>query len=255
MNFSPDAPLAIVSPMHEELRALLPLVDDVQRVLLAGRTFHLGCIGRQPVVLVLSGIGKVAAGATTALLLSHFKAAAVVFTGVAGGLGAGVRVGDIVVASSQLQHDMDCSPLFPRFEVPLTGTARFATDVSLSTELHAAAARVIGQAETLIGRSHLADFGITQPQLHTGMIVSGDRFVSTSPESHALVAALPDALAVEMEGGAAAQVCADFKRPFASLRTISDRADDDAHADFSRFIVEVASVYTRALVHDWLVAR
>jgi adenosylhomocysteine nucleosidase len=79
--------------------------------------------------------------------------------------------------------------------------------------------------------------------------------VSTAAESRALVHELPDAMAVEMEGGAAAQVCADFGRPFASLRTISDRADDDAHADFSRFIVEVASVYTRAVVHDWLSTR
>jgi adenosylhomocysteine nucleosidase len=140
MSFSRERPLAISSPMHEELRALLPLVEDLERVTLAGREFHVGHIARQPVVLVLSGIGKVAAGATTALLLSHFNAGAVVFSGVAGGLGAGVRVGDIVVADSHLQHDMDCSPIFPRFEVPLTGTARFATDAGLNAELQAAAA-------------------------------------------------------------------------------------------------------------------
>ena len=132
MKFSREHPLAISSPMHEEMRALLPLVEGCQTVRLAGRDFHVGHIARQPVVLVLSGIGKVAAGATTALLLSHFHAGAVVFSGVAGGLGAGVRVGDIVVANGHLQHDMDCSPLFPRFEVPLTGQARFAADATLT---------------------------------------------------------------------------------------------------------------------------
>jgi adenosylhomocysteine nucleosidase len=55
-----------------------------------------------------------------------------------------------------------------------------------------------------------------------------------------------------MEGAAVAQVCADFNRPFAMLRTISDRADDAAHVDFSRFIAEVASIYTRVVVNDWL---
>ena len=58
-----------------------------------------------------------------------------------------------------------------------------------------------------------------------------------------------------MEGAAAAQVCADFGRPLAVLRTISDRADDTAHADFSRFIVEVASVYTRVIVERWMQPR
>jgi adenosylhomocysteine nucleosidase len=55
-----------------------------------------------------------------------------------------------------------------------------------------------------------------------------------------------------MEGAAVAQACADFERPFAVLRTISDRADDAAHVDFTRFIADIASVYTRAIVEDWL---
>jgi adenosylhomocysteine nucleosidase len=98
----------------------------------------------------------------------------------------------------------------------------------------------------------MADFGLVDPCVHEGLVASGDRFVATAAESRALAAALPDALAVEMEGAALAQVCADFARPFAVLRTISDRADDSAHADFKRFIAEVASVYTRVIVHDWL---
>jgi uridine phosphorylase len=75
-------------------------------------------------------------------------------------------------------------------------------------------------------------------------VVSGDRFVSTDAESRHLQAALPDALAVEMEGAAIAQVCHDYGVPFAAVRTISDRADDAAHGDFESFVREVASRYS-----------
>ncbi len=238
--------------MHEELRALLPLLQNATRETLAGREFHRGDIHGRPVVLVLSGIGKVAAATTAALLMQHFGVAQLVFTGVAGGLGAHVRVGDVVVAQQLIQHDMDASPLFPRFEVPLTGRSRFEVDAALADALALAAGRCLQRAGTLIGVDHLAALGIAQPKLHRGLVASGDRFVSSVAESAGLRAALPDVLAVEMEGAALAQVCADFGRPFAVLRSISDRADDAAHVDFTRFIAEVASVYTRAIVADWL---
>ena len=82
-------------------------------------------------------------------------------------------------------------------------------------------------------------------------MVSGDRFVATTAESAALRAALPDALAVEMEGAAVAQVCHDYAIPFAALRTISDRADDSAHVDFMRFIDQVASRYSAAVLENF----
>lgn len=231
---SPHRPAAIVSAMHEELRALLPLLDDRHTVRLAGREFHHGVIHGQPVVLALSGIGKVAAATTAVLLMHAFDARQLVFTGVAGGLATGVDVGDVVVAQQLLQHDMDASPLFPRFEVPLTGRSRFDADSDLADALAAATLRSPGA------------------RLHRGLIVSGDRFVASAADSAALRALLPDALAVEMEGAAVAQACADFGRPFAVVRTISDRADDTAHVDFARFIEEVASATTRAIIEEWL---
>ena len=108
-----------------------------------------------------------------------------------------------------------------------------------------------------MGNAHLpaaalAAFGIHAPCLHEGLVASGDCFVSSAAQGAALRGLLPDVLAVEMEGAALAQVCADFGRPFAVLRTISDRADDTAHVDFARFIASVASVYTRAIVAAWL---
>ena len=238
--------------MHQELRALLPALDRPQRAEFAGRVFHLGQMEGQPVVMVLSGIGKVAAATTAALLLHEIDVQRIVFTGAAGGLGTGVRVGDVVIARELLQHDMDASPLFPRYEVPLTGRSRFPTDADLSDSLAAAALHCLNHAVERIGEAHLADFGIDSPLLHEGLVISGDRFVSTAAESATLRGLLPQALAVEMEGAALAQVCADFGRPFAVIRTISDRADDSAHVDFNRFIAEVASVYTREIIATWL---
>lgn len=245
-------PIAIVSAMHHELRALLPLLRETRSLTLAGRDFHQGTIHGQPVVLVLSGIGKVAAATTAVLLMHAFNVRQLVFTGVAGGLRRGVGVGDVVVARQLLQHDMDASPLFPRFEVPLTGRSRFDADPDLAGALAAAAQRCLDCADALLGTRHRLDFGIDAARVHQGLVVSGDRFVASQAQSSELRAWLPDALAVEMEGAAVAQACADFRRPFAVLRTISDRADDHAHVDFTRFIDEVASVYTRAIIEDWL---
>ena len=247
--------LAIVSAMREEMRALLPHVRSARIVRCAGRDFHLGELGGQDAVLVLSGIGKVAAAATASLAIDRFGARRMLFTGVAGGLGQGVRVGDVVLAEALLQHDLDVSPLFPRWEVPLTGRARFDTDHAQRTGLAEAAQTVLRRpSPALAALTGLAGLGPAAPRLHRGLVVSGDRFVSSAAESDALRQALPDALAVEMEGAATAQVCADFGVPLSVLRTISDRADDAAHVDFSRFIEEVAAEFSRDIVLQWLAA-
>lgn len=244
--------IAVVAAMHEELAALLALMRDEQRIPVAGRDFWVGHLRGQPIVAVLSRIGKVAAATTATVLLERFGAQAIVFTGVAGGLAPGVEVGDVVVASKLLQHDLDASPIFPKYEVPLTGHARFAADTAISDALAAVAADVLRDPTALLGPKVVEDFSLTAPKVHRGLLVSGDRFVSTSAESDALRRALPDALAVEMEGAAVAQVCHDFGVPFAAVRTISDRADDAAHGDFTRFVSAVASRYSLALVEAWL---
>jgi adenosylhomocysteine nucleosidase len=212
---------------------------------------HLGRLLNEPVVLCLCGIGKVAAATTTALLLDRFAVRAVLFTGVAGGLGAGVQVGDVVVGDHFLQHDMDASPLFPRWEVPLTGRSRFPADPAWVEALAEGARQVLARPHPA-----LTAFGIQQvpgrPAVHQGLVLSGDRFVSSAAECARLQADHPQALAVEMEGAAVAQVCADFGRPFGVLRTISDRADDAAHVDFPRFLREVAAEYARDIVLEAL---
>ena len=235
--------IALISALPEELAALDTVLHTTRTDTLAGRTLRFGRLGGEDVVLTLCGVGKVAAATTTALLLDRFQVRALLFTGVAGGLGPGVNVGDVVVGREFLQHDMDASPLFPRWEVPLTGRSRFDADAAWSDCLAAAARRVLAAPH-----AGLAQFGIHAPRLHEGLVISGDQFVASAAGCARLKAELPDALAVEMEGAAIAQVCADFGRPFAVLRTISDRADDSAHMDFGRFLREVASEYSRDIV-------
>lgn len=250
-----EAPLAILSAMHQELHALLPLLQNARRIERAGRSFHFGELHGHPVVLALSGIGKVAAATTATLLIHTFQARSLVLTGVAGGLRSGVNVGDVVVAQQLLQHDLDVSPLFPRFQVPSSGRSHFDADITLADALAGAAQRCLEGADALLGAATIHAFQLEHARVHRGLVVSGDLFVSSAAQSAALRESLPDALAVEMEGAAVAQVCADSGVPFAVLRWISDRADDSAHVDFTRFIDSVASACTAAIVGDWLTRR
>lgn len=238
---------AIVAAMAEELRGLEHALEARRTVRRAGRDFHLGRLHGHDVVLVLCGIGKVAAATTGTLLVAEFDAARIVFTGVAGGLGEDVCVGDVVIAHALLQHDMDASPLFPRFEVPLTGRARFEAD----TDLRVAARRA---AEACLLEEAFGAFAGAPraPRVHCGLVVSGDRFVSRREDSGALRVLLPDALAVEMEGAALAQVCHDFGVPLAIVRAISDRADDEAHVDFADFVRETAARVSHGVVERLL---
>lgn len=244
--------LALVSAMPEELQAVLDLLPDEQRISLGGRSYWQGHLHGQTVVAVLSGIGKVAAATTTALLIQRFRVSRVVMTGVAGGIGPGVKVGDVVVASELLQHDLDASPIFPRHEVPGYGLSCFKTDAVLSGQLARACEATVREAATTLGAEAIETFGLQSSRVHRGLLVTGDRFVSRTTESEALQRDLPDALAVDMESAAVAQVCADFGVPLAVVRTISDRADDAAPVDFPRFLTQVASRYSAAIVERLL---
>lgn len=230
---------AILSALPEEQSGLVALLEQAQAHPHAGRTFWRGYLQGQPVVLALSGIGKVAAATTTTALIERFNAARVVFTGVAGGVGVGVNVGDIVVAQDYVQHDMDVSPLFERWQVPGYASVRLPCDTALTALLQRAV------------QGYLADCD-SASRLHHGLVASGDQFVTNADSAYALHAALHSAghrvLAVEMEGAAVAQVCIDYGVPFAAVRAISDRADASAHTDFAEFINTVASRYAQQIV-------
>lgn len=246
--------IALVSAMHEELAAVLERMPDEHKEVVAGREFWLGHWQGHEVVAVLSRIGKVAAATTATALIERFGVTRMVFTGVAGGLAPQVRVGDVVVASEFIQHDMDASPLFPKHQIPLTGMTRFPADAVLTQALLAAAPLAMQDVAASLSRNDWMNIDLAAAKVHQGLIASGDRFVSQTVESQALKNAIPDALAVEMECAAIAQVCHDYGIPLAAVRTISDRADDDAHVDFPRFIQTIASRYSVAVL-DRLLAK
>ena len=238
---------AILSALAEEQQGLVQQLKNAVCLHRAGRDFWRGELQGQAVVLALSKIGKVAAATATTTLIEAFGVQRIVFTGVAGGVGAGVQVGDVVVATGFVQHDMDASPLFPCYEIPLYGCSRLACDATLTALLLEATKAGLAESK---GR-----FGINfqyAAAVHSGLIASGDQFVSSAAQSKSvqqgLQAAGHSALAFEMEGAAVAQVCFDYGVPFAAVRTISDRADDQAHVDFPVFVRDVACIYAQAIV-------
>lgn len=245
--------LAILSALPEEQQGLTHIVQNARVVQRAGRSFVQGRLHGIDVVLGLSGIGKVAAATTTTTLIEHFGIQRLVFTGVAGGMDPQVQVGDVVVAEHFLSHDMDARPLFPRWVVP--GYAdRFACNEDLVQALHQAA-QACTEAAAHWQEPLLAN---CTPRVHRGLILSGDQFIVSAAVSQNmqrdLTAAGYTPLAVEMEGVAIAQVCADYGIPFAAVRTISDRADDAAHIDFPAFVQSVASRYAQYMLDKLLVS-
>lgn len=251
--------VGIIGAMHEEVAHLIAGMSAQSGYLrrqVGMRDYHVGRFASQPCVVVLARIGKVAAAVTAVTLIREFGVTDIIFTGLAGGLATCGRVGDIVLATRLVQHDLDARPLFPQYEVPLLGRAEFAVDSSLHGELaQAAQAFFTHDFPSALPAATCAAFGIEAPSVHSGLILSGDQFIGDPGEAVRLTTAFPEALAVEMEGAAVAQVCHEYERPFAVLRTISDRADANAHVDFGKFLASVASVYSDGILRQFFLAR
>ena len=244
--------LGLISALHEEQRGLVEAMQGATTVIHGMRDYTQGTLFGIDAVCVLSRIGKVAAATTATMLVEKFGVTHILFTGVAGAGGAGVAVGDIVVAESLVQYDMDASPLFPRFEVPLTGLSHFATDLHISKLVADAAHQFLAnEFETSVDNKERAVFRLERPRVHRGLIGSGDRFVSCGQHLAQLNESLPGLLAVEMEGAAVAQVCFELGVPFAVVRTISDNANEDAATDFMRFVKSVAARYAFHIVRRY----
>ena len=242
--------IGILCAMREEQQILLQALIPTRPAQLHGqRSYQRGRLYGREVVMVLSGIGKVAAACTATSLITEFACGALLFTGTAGSLDGNVKVGDIVVATDLLQHDLDASPLFPRFEVPLTGKSRFKADPHWAAHLLDAARTTVDETlHSAAGHARLQALGIARPQVHQGLVVSGDRFFNHGDQVRQLREVLPDALAVDMESAAMAQVCADYRVPFAAVRSISDCADATYHIDFDRFNIQVARHYSAEIL-------
>jgi adenosylhomocysteine nucleosidase len=245
--------VAILSAMREEIHTLLAEMGPGVEVVRAGRReYHRGTLWGVPVVLAFSRWGKVAAATTTTFLIERFGVDRVLFTGVAGGVAPGLRVGDVVVARTLVQHDLDARPLCARHEIPLLGVTSLPTDDALRGAVRAAAERFVRQGSGGLAPEHRREFHIDRPRVVEGDVASGDRFFANRADLDELRGRLPGVACVEMEGAAVAQVCHEYGVPCAVVRTVSDSADEGAPADFSRFVQRVASAYSHGILRQLL---
>jgi len=241
--------LAIISAMPDEITLIVESLTEVTTRTHGSRQYHAGNFEDTPVVVVFSGWGKVAAAATTTQLIASYDLTDVVFTGVAGAVRHGLSIGDVVVGSELIQHDLDASPIFPRYEVPLLGKAMLPTDADLRAQLRSAAEEFLRQdLVAAVPQSSRDWFRISSPQVIEGVIASGDQFIDSRDEIEALRQRLPKVACVEMEGAAVAQVCDAYSMPFGIVRTISDAADENAPHDFPRFSREISGQYSLGIL-------
>ena len=224
--------------MDRELDAVLADFDAARTELVVNRAFHRGTLHGHEAVAVVAGIGKTAVATTTTLLIHHFGVQAVVLTGAAGRVSEELAVGDVVVATHLVHHDLDASPIFPRYHVPTLGTARLAADENVSALAYLAAQRFIA-----------AEPG-NERKVVRGLVLSGDQFMDAA-QIRELRQRFPDGLAVEMEGAAVAQVCLESGTPCAIVRTISD---DGSAETFELFLRSECGRYARGIISGLLAA-
>ena len=225
---SEHEPIGIIGAMDSELSLLLASMQQSGQEELYEITFYTGILGGRQIVLVKAGIGKVNAARCTQLLIDHYHPAAIINTGIAGGLAPGLQVGDIVVADGLVQHDFDVTAFGHVKGYLCTGEddsvpTVFRTDKQLADTLGKAAQAVL-----------------SKEKVHTGRIATGDQFIS-GHESKAVIYDTFHALAAEMEGGAIAQVAALSGVPFAVIRAISDLADGTAASSYDVFERQAAN--------------
>ena len=236
--------------MHEEIHLLHEQMEVEREVVLGMRTYFVGKLYGKEVVVVFSRWGKVAASSTATALIVQFMVDEIIFSGVAGALDERLNIGDIVIGKSLIQHDMDASPIFARFEIPLIDKTYFEAETKIIEKLTKATENFLANSE--LDSKLVEEFGLHSPTIYSGNIASGDRFISDNTEIERFRTELPDVLCIEMEGAAVAQICYEYSVPFGIVRTISDSANDDAHIDFIRFVDKVASHYTSGIIEGYL---
>jgi adenosylhomocysteine nucleosidase len=223
--------IGIIGAMVEEIERFLTHIESPEIATFAGIEYISGKMEGLPVVVCKSGVGKVNAAMCAQILIDHFSVDAVMMTGVAGAVDLRLNIGDLVVSNDCMQHDMDVTALgFARGVIPFAEHSLFTADQTLiDAALQAAALE--SDVQTLVGR-----------------VLSGDQFIA----NREVVTALREKLqgtCTEMEGAAVAQVCYLNQIPFVIIRSISDRADGSAHANFAEF-TPLAAERSSRLVHN-----
>jgi adenosylhomocysteine nucleosidase len=222
----------IIAAMDSEIRNLTAALDHERTDKIAGREIHYGKLEGQPIAIVLCGCGKVNAAHSATLLACHSKVTRILLTGVSGGLAEGLKVGDIVIGDSFVQHDMDARPLFPLHEIPFEDFSLIEADPELRHLLTAASCSMLAEKKMV---------EMAEARSFEGLVVSGDQFLSSSEGRSRVLESLPRACAVDMESAAIAQVCRVAEIPLGAMRVISDSADGSAHIDFAKFVEETAA--------------
>lgn len=223
--------VAVIGAMEQEIELLKNSMGNAVTETFGRFTVHRGTLGGKKTVLALSGIGKANAAAVTALLISRFSPDCVINTGSAGGIGAGLKVGDVVIGTQVAHHDVDVTAFgYALGQVPQL-PAVFESDAALAEAAVAAAAAAAFEGEAV----------------YRGLIVSGDQFVHSSEKTAFIRRNFAGAQAVEMEAAAIAQTCFQLNVPFVVVRAVSDAADEKADISFDEFL-KTASVNSARMV-------
>ena len=210
--------IGIIGAMEEEVLALREKLMDVRQLQKASMDFYSGTLNGKEVVIVRSGIGKVNAGICTQILADVYQVDAVINTGIAGSLKTEINIGDVVISTDTLQHDMDATGFgYEPGVIPRMETSCFPADPELLKQAEAACREAVPKIQVFAGR-----------------VVSGDQFISDKKVKERIVRQF-GGMCTEMEGAAIAQAAWLNGIPFVVIRAISDKADDSATMDYPTF--------------------
>ncbi|MFS0784555.1 5'-methylthioadenosine/adenosylhomocysteine nucleosidase [Bacillus sp. 1P06AnD] len=220
-------PIGIIGAMDSEVKTLKSQLSNTKVVKKAGLEFFRGSLNGKEVVIVQSGVGKVNAALCTQILVDEFNVGTLINTGVAGGLYDKLKVGDVVVSSRAVEHDMDITAFGHKkgyiSDMSENGEPTyFSTDKALAEKTQKIANEVL-----------------KENQAYIGTIASGDIFVSDQALKQSLITNF-DAYAAEMEGAAIAHVASVNKLPVIIIRSISDLANGEAEMTYDEFEVKAA---------------
>ena len=229
--------LGIIGAEQQEIDLLLERLLLEKTVKKAGLSFFCGTIDSYPVVIVKAGIGKVNAAVCTQILVDEFGVDAVINTGIAGSLNAQIDIGDIVISTDVLHHDMDAVNFgYAPGQIPQMEVFSFVADEPMA-EL---AEKVCHQVNPEI-------------KVFRGRVVSGDQFISDRATKDRITEQF-HGFCTEMEGAAIAQAAYLNQIPFIVIRAISDKADDSASEDYPTFEKKAVEHSVR-LVEGFLAAQ
>lgn len=210
--------LGIIGAMDEEVSKLKEAMEHIEIKSRASMDFYKGIMAGKDVVVVRSGIGKVNAGICTQILADEYGIDAVINTGIAGSLNASIDIGDIVLSTDAVQHDVDAAGFgYELGVIPRMDTSVFIADEGLRNLAQVCCERVNPDIRVFCGR-----------------VVSGDQFVSDKAKKEFICENF-HGYCTEMEGAAIAQAAYLNQIPFLIIRAISDKADDSATEDYPTF--------------------